>query len=299
MTDVSHRAAQVNAASRQDFPATPSAWQRFARNRGALAGAVLLAALAVTAALASWWFGSDPLRMVGSPELWPAADAAFPLGTDSMGRDIAAMMAHGARTTLLMGLGASAVATMLGLLIGAAAGYYGGWVDDTLMRLQELFQIMPSLIFIVTLISILGPTIGNITLAIGIVSWPSIARLTRAEFLSLREREFVTAGRALGMGGLRLIFREILPNALPPVIVLSSLTLATALLFEAVIAFLGLGDPNVASWGRLIGEGRTLIRTSWYICAIPGVAIMLAVLALNLVGDGLNDAFNPQLDKHA
>lgn len=283
----------------KDFPDTPGAWRRFGKNRGALAGAMLLLALILTAVFAPWWFGSDPLRMVGSPELWPATDMAFPLGTDSMGRDIAAMMAYGARTTLLMGLGASAVATVLGLLIGAAAGYYGGWLDDVLMRLQELFQIMPSLIFIVTLISILGPTIGHITLAIGIVSWPSIARLTRAEFLSLRERDFVTAGRALGMSGLRLIFREILPNALSPVIVLSSLTLATALLFEAVIAFLGLGDPNVASWGRLIGEGRTLIRTSWYLCAIPGMAIMLAVLALNLVGDGLNDAFNPQLDKNA
>ena len=162
-------------------------------------------------------------------------------------------------------------------------------------RDAELFQTIPNLIFVLTIVVILGSTLTNIVIAIGIVSWTPIARMTRAEFLALRDREFVQACRAMGMGDFRIIAGEILPNALPPVIVLSSLVVAGAILFESAVSFLGLGDPNVASWGRLVGDGRQLIRSSWYICAIPGVAIMITVLCLNLIGDGLNDALNPKL----
>src|SRR5258708_7648099 len=217
------------------------------------------------------------------------------LGTDSPGRDIAAMIAHGARTTLLIGLCASLTATIIGISVGAIAAYFGGWVDELLMRLTELFQTIPNLIFVLTIVAILGQKIQYVTIAVGIVTWTPIARLTRAEFMSLRDREFVQACRSMGMGNLRIMFGEILPNALPPVIVLSSLVIAGAVLFESAVSFLGLGDPNVSSWGRLIGHGRTLIRRSLYICAVPGAAIMLTVLALNLVGDGLNDALNPKL----
>lgn len=269
--------------------------RRFARNRGALVGAVLVLVIVAAALLAPLFYPGNPMRIVATPEMWPGQDPAYPLGTDALGRDIAAMVVHGARASLLIGVFAAITATLIGVTVGALAAFYGGWVDELVMRGAELFQTIPSLIFLLTIISILGPTLTNITLAIGFVSWNGLARLTRAEFLSLRERDFVSACRAMGMGNLRIIVAEILPNALPPVIVLSSLTVAGAILYESAVSFLGLGDPNVASWGRLIGEGRTLVRTSWYICAVPGVVIMAAVLSLNLLGDGLNDALNPKL----
>ena len=268
---------------------------RFGRNRAALVGLLVIVVVAGFALAAPSLFPRNPLRIVGRPEIWPFLNPRFPLGTDSLGRDIAAMVAHGARTTLLIGLFASLTATCIGVAVGASAAYFGGCIDEVLMRFAELFQTVPNIIFILTIVSILGQTIGNITLAVGIVTWTPIARLTRAEFLSLRDREFIQACRAMGMSDWRIIVGEILPNALPPVVILSSLVIASAILFESAISFLGLGDPNVASWGGLIGDGRTLIRTSWYICAVPGLAIMLTVLALNLIGDGLNDALNPKL----
>ncbi len=269
--------------------------QRFCRNRGAYAGAIVLILVALSAAMAPLFYPGDPMRIVGAASLWPGQDASHPLGTDALGRDIAAMIAHGARTSLLIGVFAALTATVIGVGVGAVAAYYGGWLDALMMRCAELFQIVPSLIFLLTIVAVLGPSLTHITLAIGLVSWNGIARLTRAEFLSLRERDFVRACRAMGMSDARIILAEILPNALPPVIVLSSLTVAGAILFESALSFLGLGDPNVASWGRLIGDGKTLIRSAWYICAIPGLAIMVTVLALNLVGDGLNDVLNPKL----
>lgn len=280
--------------------ATPRATSfaaRFVRNRGAVAGAIVLLLIALLAASAGWLYPTNPLRIVGAPEIWPFESWRYPLGTDSMGRDIAALIAHGARATLLIGLVAAAAATVIGVSIGAAAAWSGGWIDEVLMRVTELFQIIPNVVFVLTIVSVLGPHIEAITLAVGLVSWPPIARLTRAEFLSFKEREFVQASRAVGMSPLRIVAAEILPNALPPVIVMSSLVVAGAILYESVVSFLGLGDPNIASWGRLVGEGRSLIRSAWYICAVPGVAIMLAVLSLNLVGDGLNDALNPKLQK--
>jgi len=273
----------------------PGLLRRFARHRGAALGAGTLLLVAVAALLAPWLAPGDPLRIVAEPQLWPLQDHARPLGTDALGRDIAALLLHGARASLLIGLAAAATATGLGVTVGALAAYHGGWVDEIVMRGAELFQTIPNLILLLTLVSILGPTLGHITLGIGLVSWTGIARLTRAEFLSLRERDFVTACRSFGMRDAHMIVGEILPNALPPVLVLASLTVASAILFESVLSFLGLGDPNVASWGRVIGEGRTLIRTAWYISAVPGVVITATVLALNMVGDGLNDALNPRL----
>ncbi len=270
-------------------------WRHYRRNRAAVVGLALLALVVAMGILAPFVFPTDPLRIVGPSELWPAADSRFPLGTDSLGRDVAAWIFHGAGITLLIGLVASGVATTIGVGVGALAGYHGGLLDDALMRFTEVFQTMPNLIFLLALVAVLGTDLENVVLGIGLISWTGVARLVRAEFMSLREREFVLAGRAQGMGDLRLIFTQILPNALPPVIVMASLIVAGAVLFESAISFLGLSDPDVASWGRLIGEGRLVIRTSWYLCAIPGLAILTTVLALNLIGDGLNDAFNPKL----
>ena len=270
-------------------------FRRFARNRGALVGSVMILVVIAAALLAPLLYPTDPMRIVGPPELWPSMQSKFALGTDALGRDIAAMIVHGARASLLIGIFAALTATTIGVTVGALAAYYGGWVDELVMRGAEVFQTIPALIFLLTIVSILSPTLTHITLAIGFVSWNGMARLTRAEFLSLRERDFVSACKAMGMGDLRIIVAEILPNALPPVVVLSSLTVAGAILYESAVSFLGQGDPNVASWGRLIGEGRTLIRTSWHICAIPGAVILVTVLSLNLIGDGLNDALNPKL----
>jgi len=201
---------------------------RFSRNRGALVGALVILLVALMAVLAPVFFPTDPLRIVGPPELWPGDDPDFLLGTDSLGRDILAMIVHGARATLLIGLFASAVATLIGVTVGATAGYFGGWIDEASMRAAELFQTIPNLIFVLTIVVILGSTLHNIVIAIGIVSWTPIARMTRAEFLALRDREFVQACRSMGMGDLGIIVGEILPNALPPVIVLSSLVVIAA-----------------------------------------------------------------------
>jgi len=287
------RALRDNASPR--LPQGHHLFARFLRNRGAFGGFVVLAVILACALLADALYPGAALRIVGPAEIRPFETWQFPLGTDSMGRDIAAMIVHGTRSTLAIGLCAALTATVIGVTVGASAAWFGGWTDEILMRCTELFQIIPNIVLILTVVSILGPRIGYITLAVGLVSWPSIARLMRSEFLSLKEREYVLACRALGMGNFRIIIEEIIPNALPPVIVMSSMVVAGAILYESVVSFLGLGDPNVPSWGRLIGEGRSLIRTAPYLCAIPGIAIMLVVLSLNLVGDGLNDALNPKL----
>jgi peptide/nickel transport system permease protein len=187
------------------------------------------------------------------------------------------------------------VALSIGVVLGAVAGYHGGWVDDVVMRFTEFFQTIPNFILLVVLVAIFTPSITSIVVAIGIVSWPPLARIVRSEFLTLRSREFVQAAEVLGQGSPRIIFGEILPNALSPVIVSASLMVATAVLLESALSFLGLGDPNLMSWGYMIGASRTVIRQAWWISFFPGVAIALTVLALNLVGEGLNDALNPRL----
>ncbi len=269
--------------------------RRFARNKAAAAGVVILLVVIVMAFAAPALYPGSPWDMVAEPFLAPGADHAYPLGSDMMGRDLAAGVFHGARVSLLIGMVATLVALILGVSIGAVAGYYGGWVDDVLMRFTEIFQTIPAFIFAIVLVAIFQPTVTNIVLAIGTVSWPPVARLTRGEFLALRNREFVQACIAMGMGDLRIIVVHILPNALAPIIVTGSLMVATAILTEAGLAFLGLGDPNVMTWGTIIGAGREVLRSAAYVTALPGIAVLFTVLALNLVGEGLNDALNPRL----
>ena len=207
---------------------------------------------------------------------------------------MAAGLIHGARVSLLVGLSAAAVGLVIGILVGAAAGYVGGWLDTILVRLTELVQTIPSFLLVIVIVAIGAPTIRTIALAIGLASWPLVARLVRAQFRALRNADFVTAARSLGYSPARIVFGEILPNALPPVIVATSVLVANAILTEAGLSFLGMGDPNLVSWGSMIGDGRALLRTEWFVSAIPGAAIALTVLALNLAGDGLNDALNPR-----
>jgi peptide/nickel transport system permease protein len=270
-------------------------WQRYGRNRAAVLGLGVFGAVAVTAIVGPLLYTGDPWAMVTRPFLWPGDQRSFPLGSDAMGRDVLAGLIHGAWVSLLIGLAATAASVGIGTTVGALAGYFSGWVDDALMRLTEVFQTIPNFIFVIVLVTIFKPAIRTIVLAIAIVSWPPIARLVRAEFLTLRRREFVQACIVLGMTESRIIWRQILPNCLAPVIVFGSIMVATAILVEAGLAFLGLGDPNVMSWGKMIGDGRGSLRTAWYLSAIPGIAILLTVLSLNLVGEGLNDALNPRI----
>lgn len=269
--------------------------RRYARNRAALGGLAVLVLILTMAALAGRLFPDDPWDMATQPLLWPGQDGEYPLGSDLMGRDLASGLFHGARVSLMFGFAATLAALVIGVTVGALSGYYGGWVDDVLMRITELFQTVPPFILAIVLVAILTPSAVTIVSAIALVSWPGVARLVRAEFLALRNREFVQAGVVLGMGDARIILTQILPNALGPIIVSASLMVATAILLEASLAFLGLGDPNLMSWGTMIGAGRDALRTAWYIAALPGLAILLTVLSLNLIGEGLNDALNPRL----
>ena len=269
-------------------------WKLFARNRSAVFGLSILIAIVFMAATAGLFYPEDPFGLAGKA-MSPPGENGFLLGSDSLGRYVAAGIAHGARTSLLIGLVATFVAVMIGVITGAFAGYFGGWIDDVLMRVTEMFQTIPSFVFAILLVAIMKPSIESIVIAIAVVSWPAVARLVRVEFLALRNREFVQACHIVGMSYIRIMVGEILPNCLSPVIVIGSLMVATAILIESGLAFLGLGDPNIMSWGFQIGAGRTLLRSAWWVCTFPGIAILLTVLAINIVGEGLNDALNPRL----
>ena len=269
-------------------------WHRYKRNRSAVFGLVVIVLVVLMAATADFLYPFDPFRLAGKPLSAPGT-YGFLLGSDSLGRDVAAGIVHGAKTSLLIGLIATLVAVFIGILFGALSGYYGGQLDNMLMRITEIFQTIPSFIFAILLVAILKPSIYSVVIAISVVSWPGVARLVRGEFLSLKSREFVQACHTLGMSDLRIMLREILPNCLSPIIVIGSLMVATAILIESGLSFLGLGDPNIMSWGFQIGAGRTMLRSAWWVCTFPGVAILITVLAINLVGEGLNDALNPRL----
>ena len=269
-------------------------WGRFSKNKSAVFGLIIRFLVILMAVIANWIYPDDPFRLAGKPMSSPGTNGFF-LGSDTLGRDVAAGIAHGAKTSILIGLLATIAAVFIGIIFGALAGYYGGVIDDALMRVTEIFQTIPSFVFAILLVAIMKPSIESIVIAITVVSWPAVARLVRGEFMSLKNREFVQACHTLGMNDSRIMMREILPNCLSPVIVIGSLMVATAILIESGLAFLGLGDPNIMSWGFQIGAGRTMLRSAWWVCTFPGIAILITVLAINLVGEGLNDAFNPRL----
>lgn len=274
-------------------------WKRFSRNKGAVLGLAIIVVVVLVALAAPLLYPQSPWRMVQRPFLPPFAVDGFWLGTDTLGRDIASGVVHGARVSLLVGLVSTLVAVLIGVTLGALAGYYGGLIDDALMRFTELFQTVPSFALAIVLVAILQPAVDSVVLAIALVSWPPVARLVRGEFLSLRSREFVQAAVVIGQSNGRIILTQILPNTLSPVIVMASLMVATAILLESSLSFLGLGDPNLMSWGYMIGAARTVLRQAWWMSFFPGIAILLTVLALNLVGEGLNDALNPRLARRS
>jgi peptide/nickel transport system permease protein len=271
----------------------PSFLRRFRRNRAAVGGFSALAVLVLSAVFAGVLGGASPRSMDADPLAPPSRAHLF--GTDDLGRDIWTGVLHGARVSLFVGVAAATTSAAIGITVGSTAGYYGGRLGDILMRATEFFLVIPTFLLALVLVAVSRPSIWKIILTIGALGWPSTARLVRAEFLSLREREFVMAARAIGAGSGRILFRQILPNATPPIIVNTSLGVAAAILVEAGLSFLGLGDPNMFSWGLMLRNSREFLRMAWWMPTFPGLAIFVTVLSLNLLGDGLNDALNPRL----
>lgn len=255
-----------------------------------LAVFLLIVAIALGAPLL---FSRGPFSIVGMPLLPPGAPGLL-AGSDVLGRDMAVGLAYGARISLLVGIASTICAVGIGVLLGAVAGYYGGWVDDVLMRMTEFFQIIPSFVLLMVLVAFMQPSLGSTVIGIALVTWPQVARVVRGEFLSLKTREFVQAARVLGMRDGAIIATQILPNALPPIVVVSSMMVGSAILTESALSFLGLGDPNLLSWGSMIGGSRSAMWVAWWTTVLPGACIVITVLALNFIGDGLNDALSPR-----
>ena len=268
---------------------------RFSRNPLALAGAAVILFLCVVAVFAPFIAPHNPYSIHTSDILMPPSGAHL-FGTDDLGRDVFSRMIYSARISLLVGFVAVGIATVIGIIIGALAGYYGGWVDGVLMRFTDIMLCFPTIFLILAVIAILGPSILNIMVIIGITSWMGVGRLVRAEFLTLKERDFVMASRAVGAKDMRIIFRHILPNAMAPVLVSAVLGIGGAILVESSLSFLGLGvQPPTPSWGNMLTAGKDNIEIAWWLSLFPGMAILTTVLGYNLLGEGLQDALNPRL----
>jgi peptide/nickel transport system permease protein len=238
---------------------------------------------------------NDPGKTEVSLKLKPPSFEHY-LGTDQLGRDVFSRMLYGSRVSLSVGFVAVAISILIGILVGAVAGYYAGWVDSFVMRFVDIMLCFPSFFLILTVVALLGPSLFKVMVVIGITSWMGTSRFVRAEFLSLRERDYVQAAKALGVKDSRIIFRHILPNALAPVFVTATLDVATAILVEAGLSFLGFGvQPPAPSWGNILTEGRTYIFDAWWLTIFPGLAILITVLSFNLLGEGLRDALDPRL----
>src|SRR5512135_1739913 len=279
------------------IPAIPARRWRPAWRRSPLsvAGLILIAILILVAVSAPLIAPADPLKQVLSTRLKPPS-AAHWLGTDQLGRDVLSRMMYGARISLLIGLVVVGLASSVGTLVGLVAGYAGGWLDEGLMRVTDVFFAFPALILAMAISGALGPSLTNAMIAIAIVSWPVYARLVRAQVLTLREREYVEAARGLGASARRIVWQHILPNTLAPLLVQASFDMGGAILSAAGLSFIGFGtQPPTAEWGVMISEGRNYIVTQPWLSLFPGLAILLTVTAFNLIGDGLRDALDPRL----
>jgi peptide/nickel transport system permease protein len=265
--------------------------RRFFRTPAAVVGLVLTLGVVVAGLLAGAIAPGDPFTPAGRPLVAPSW--AHLMGSDDLGRDLLGGVVHGARTSMLVVLAVLVIAAPIGVAVGGVSGFRGGVVDDVLMRVTELFQAMPRFFLAIVAVALFGAGLDNLILVLGLTSWPLLARVVRAETLSVREREFVEAARALGASEVRVLVRHVLPNVLPPALVVISLTGASVILLEASVGFLGLGDPDVMSWGYLANNSQRFLRTAWWMSVFPGAAIAVAVLGLNLLSDGLNDALNP------
>ncbi len=269
--------------------------RRLLRNRLAAAGGTVILFFFLVSALPGLFASHEPNRIDIVNILHPPS-AAHPLGTDDLGRDVLARVVHGARVSLKVGFVAVGIATALGLLVGLLSGFYGGWVDAVLMRFVDMMLCFPTFFLILSVIAFLEPSIWNIMAVIGLTGWMGVARLVRAETLSLKERDFVAAARAQGAGDARIIFRHVLPNTLAPVLVAATLGVAGAILTESALSFLGIGvQPPTPSWGNILTAGKDNIEYAWWLSLFPGLAILATVLGYNLLGEGIRDAADPRL----
>jgi len=267
----------------------------FVRNKAAVFGAVLMMLILVVTYILPIFITDNKNEIIAEKHLAPGDDGAPLLGTDYLGRNVAIVVMNGGSTTLKVAGFAAVLIVVIGASIGALAGYYGGWIDSVLMRFTEFFQVLPGLLFAIVIVALFSPTTLTIVLAIGLISWPGIARLTRSEFLRQKNLEYVKAAKAIGASDSRIMIKTILPNTMPVIIVQSSLIMGSAILFEAGLAFLGLGDASNLSWGFYLGLNRQAFLSNWWAVTIPGLMIFFTVLSLSLIGDGLQDAFNPKL----
>lgn len=270
-------------------------WQRFKKNRLAIFGGVIVFLLFAISIFAPYVAPYNP-DAINVKHVLEAPSFSHPFGTDDLGRDILSRVIYGSRISLSVGFVAVGIATVIGVILGALSGYYGGWLDTVIMRFVDIMLAIPTFFLILAVIAFLEPSIWNIMIVIGVTSWMGVARLVRAEFLSLREREFALAARALGASDLRIIFRHILPNAMSPVLVSAVLGIAGAVLVESALSFLGIGvQPPTASWGNILTIGKDNIEIAWWISVFPGIAIFITVLAYNLLGEGIRDSIDPRL----
>lgn len=268
-------------------------WRVYSRNKLASLGLLVLSFIVAIALLAPVISPYDPFEMF--PGSLAAPSPEHLMGTDNVGRDILSRIIWASRVSLLVGFCTTAISTIVGILIGAFSGYLGGKIDEILMRITEIFMIIPTLLLAIVLVTIWGRSIWTVIFVLGLTCWPRISRLVRADFLSLKEVEFTEAAKGMGLSDLEIIFSEILPNALPPVIIFSTFQTGQYILLEAALGFLGLGDPGLPSWGYMISVGQQFIAKAWWNSFFPGLAIFILVLALNFIGDGLNIALNPVL----
>jgi peptide/nickel transport system permease protein len=274
-------------------------WKALARNRLALVGGVVVAALFLLAIAAPVLSPHDPYKPDIKRILDPPS-ARHWLGTDQIGRDVLSRMLYGARVSLAVGFVSVGIAALIGITLGAAAGYHGGLVDAAVMRLVDLMLVFPRFFLLLSVLAFLKPSIWTIMAVIGLTGWMGVARLTRAEFLALKEREFVIWSQSIGASALRIIWRHILPNAMAPVLVAMTLGIPAAILTESGLSFLGLGvRPPYATWGNILNEGKDAIELAWWLSAYPGLAILLTVLSYNLLGEGIRDALDPRLRQSA
>jgi len=283
------------AAAAVELSPGRQALRRLLRNHIAMVGLAIVLVVTAMALFAPWLTPHDPTDINLRNRL-QAPNTTHWLGTDENGRDILARLMYGARISLLVGLGTVALRALIGITVGLAAGYYGGRVDALLMRITDVFIAFPSLLLALAIIAIWGTGLEKVVLALSIAGWPQFARLVRGEVLSLKERAFVEAGRALGMRSLRLVVRHVLPNALPIIIVYASLNISAPIIAEAALSFLGLGiqSPDI-SWGTMLSSAQRFMRTAWWLATMPGLAITLTVIGFNLFGDGLRDALDPRM----
>ena len=271
-------------------------WRRFTRNRLATAGAVGVLVLVALAAAAPWVAPRDPLYIDMNHKFARPGEAGFVLGADELGRDLLSRLLHAGRVSLAVGLITALIAVLVGSILGAVAGFYGGAVDTAIMRVVDVLLSIPTIFLLLALSAFLKPTMLTITLIIGLNSWMSVARMVRGQVLALKEQEFVLAARAAGAGARRLIVRQLLPNAVAPVLVAATLTVATAILLESSLSYLGYGiQPPTASWGNMLNNAQSYVLYAPWVAVYPGAMISLTVLSFNFAGDGLRDALDPRL----